>query len=107
MIYFISPALASIHKIIEDLVPENPKYAKGHVFLTEKLPTNLSRKLRESRSMVKIGILRELYVNFTAIEKRAFTLNLPQCLKISFNPSNVSLQKYGLQKIAKSVSFLF
>lgn len=40
-IYFAVPTLASVHKIIEDLIPENSKYSLGHVFFTESWYTSI------------------------------------------------------------------
>ena len=101
-IYFIAPTPASIKAVISDFSP-TASYAAAHLYCISTLPDHLLSQLRHSAIKPHLKALKELNIDFTAVEHHCFSLDTPDCWYSLFNPPAASLLRYELQTIAKKL----
>ncbi|KAI9145008.1 Sec1-like protein [Paraphysoderma sedebokerense] len=107
-IYFLSPTPESIDYFICDFVPGGGKkqlYSAAHLFFTGSLPDPLMGKLTSSGAAKSIKNLKELYVDFLALESRLFSLDSPSSFFRLYSPDSggIHAQNAELDKIAKQL----
>jgi hypothetical protein len=80
VIYFCSPTQEAIQKIVDDF-SETPRYGAVHLFFTDAVANEEFALLQGcSRLINRVKTLKELSLEFLAVEASAFHLDLKQCL---------------------------
>ena len=77
-IYFISPTLESTQKIVEDFsVRGSPKYGSVHIFYSDTVADSVLAALQADAHLVaRIKTLKEINVEYLAVESNAFHMDL-------------------------------
>ncbi|KAH9479547.1 Protein transport protein sec1 [Psilocybe cubensis] len=75
-IYLLMPTSQNVDRIIRDF-SNNKQYAAAHLFFIEGLPEKLFERLTSSPAEPYLQALKELFLNFNAIEAQAFSMNEP------------------------------
>lgn len=93
-IYFVSPTIESVTRIIEDFTRnkynrDGRLYYAAHLFFITSLDDRLFYKLKSSTANAYIKTCKELYMDFHALESNAFSLSRPHAL-ITFFGSEVT-----------------
>eukprot|EP00283_Hemiselmis_rufescens_P012179 CAMPEP_0173439142 /NCGR_PEP_ID=MMETSP1357-20121228/20791_1 /TAXON_ID=77926 /ORGANISM="Hemiselmis rufescens, Strain PCC563" /LENGTH=160 /DNA_ID=CAMNT_0014404481 /DNA_START=37 /DNA_END=516 /DNA_ORIENTATION=- len=81
-LYLMAPTESNIDRLLQDFPdPSNAKYAYAHVYFTTHLPNNLLSKLKHNPFLVsKVRTMRELHLQFLAVERLSYTLDLADAL---------------------------
>ncbi|KAI0060698.1 Sec1-like snare protein [Artomyces pyxidatus] len=85
-VYMVMPTTANVDRIIRDFSNGRQQYAAAHLFFIEGLSEQLFEKLTSSAAEPFLKGLRELFVNFWAIESQAYSLKLPEQFFSMFSP---------------------
>jgi syntaxin-binding protein 1 len=84
-IYFITPSKESIELAIKDFADaKRPMYSFAHILTTSALSENLLSKIASSPMKPRIKTLREVYIDFLAIERNCFTFNYPNDIQLAY-----------------------
>lgn len=101
-IYFISPTHESISYFEKDF--NGQMYRVAHLFFAGPLPSDLMGKIQNSKAIIHIKTLTELFVDYIALEQRIFSLNYPNAFVRLFSP-NIGLHlRPELAKISKKLA---
>jgi hypothetical protein len=106
-VYFCAPTHENVTLIVEDFKEGSPKYSNVHLFFTQALPDEIFDLLKTSPSLLaRIKTLKELYLEFMAMEANTFHLDLKSSLVTLFTRGQApALQSY-ITKIIKKLSTL-
>eukprot|EP00158_Paraphelidium_tribonemae_P008493 Partr_v1_DN28591_c1_g1_i2_m73046 putative syntaxin binding protein len=111
-IYLVAPTSDSVVRIIEDFTrnkynKDGRLYSGVHLFFTAALDDRLFHRLKTSTAINHIKTLREVYMDFVAIESQAFTLDRNESL-ISFFGTEVTGEQSAKEysNVAKQISSL-
>jgi len=86
-IYFITANAVSIDLLIADFKDKkNPMYQTVHIFSTSRIETDLLKKLSESAVGSKIKTLRELNIEYLALESQVFSIDSPDSMVTLYSP---------------------
>ncbi|KAF9116316.1 vacuolar sorting protein VPS33/slp1 [Mortierella sp. AM989] len=71
-VYLLTPCMESVLRLMDDYPSDSPtgKYKAAHIFFTAPLEDRLFDRLTKSSVSKYIKTLKEIYINFTAIESR-------------------------------------
>jgi syntaxin-binding protein 1 len=104
-IYFISPTEEIVEQVIKDFTPptvrlatkrKGPAYAAAHLFFTGAISHGLFEKLAASAAAPFIKTFVETYINFIAMESKAYHLGADVSLfSKMFKPKPAGLQESG------------
>lgn len=87
VIYFLTPSVSSVRALIGDYEGRSRMYGGGaHVFFSRSLPAALMDELRASPVVPHLRSLREVNLDFVAIQPHAFSLDAPSALQILYGP---------------------
>ncbi|KAI8053210.1 Sec1-like protein [Syncephalis plumigaleata] len=98
-LYILTPCVESVFLMIQDLSNGGPggrpgsMYAAAHVFFTHTLDDMLFKKITTSKASPLIRSLKELYVDFYAIESKVFSLGLHNTFYSFFGPKHDNMDK--------------
>lgn len=103
-VYFVTPSSETIQLIIEDFTRnrynrDGHLYACAHLFFTSALDDRLFHKLKSSQAFPFVKTLREVYLDFLALETQCFILERPASL-ITFYGSEVPGEVMNKEYIA-------
>lgn len=91
-LYFLSPTLDSVNRLIDDFTKGGPGgkpgtlYAAAHIFFMSGLDDALFNKLTSSAAKRYFRTLKELYVDFIAMESQCFSLQRFESMYYLFSP---------------------
>lgn len=109
-LYILTPCVESVFLMIQDLTNGGPggkpgsMYAAAHVFFTHTLDDMLFKKITTSKASPMIRSLKELYVDFYAIESKVFSLGLHNSFYSFFGPKHENMDK-DLSLVADRVRY--
>ncbi|KAF9454243.1 Sec1-like snare protein [Macrolepiota fuliginosa MF-IS2] len=83
--YILMPTNQNVDRIIRDFT-EKKQYAAAHLFFIEALAEPLFQRLTSSPAEPHLQALKELFVNFWAIEAQVFTINEPSFFFSMYSP---------------------
>ncbi|OQS02428.1 syntaxin-binding protein [Thraustotheca clavata] len=88
VIYFISPTIASIEKVVADFSnAEKPMYNTVHLFFNAHADNTVLSKFKSCQPLLKrLRTLKEVNLDFHATERAAFSLNLQNALYTLYSP---------------------
>jgi len=106
-IYFLSPTEASVECLLTDFDPKKKKktqYPKVHLFFNARIDDKLLAKIQDHQVSDRIKTLKELHVDWLALESQAFHFDMPNALQGLFSPSeDPEITEY---QIAKKISII-
>jgi syntaxin-binding protein 1 len=93
-VYLMAPTADGIQRIIDDFTrgkfnPDGRLYAAAHLFFTSSLDDRLFFKLKSSPASQYVKTLKEIFIDFLALESQCFLIDRPYSL-ISFFGTEVS-----------------
>ncbi|RHY27031.1 hypothetical protein DYB32_007102 [Aphanomyces invadans] len=103
VIYFISPTATSLDKVVADFSkPDSPMYGAVHLYFNSHLDDAVLTKLKTSSALLsRVKTLKEVNLDFLAIEQAAFSLDMPTAMHTLYSPlSNPSTLDTMLQSIS-------
>ncbi|KAF9480487.1 Sec1-like snare protein [Pholiota conissans] len=83
--YMLMPTTQNVERIIADFTTRK-QYAAAHLFFLEGLPEHLFERLTSSPAEPHLQALKELFLNFNAIEAQAFSLQEPSYFFSMYSP---------------------
>ncbi|RKP27520.1 Sec1-like protein, partial [Syncephalis pseudoplumigaleata] len=98
-LYILTPCVESVFLMIQDLTNGGPggkpgsMYAAAHVFFTHTLDDMLFKKITTSKASPLIKSLKELYVDFYALESKVFSLGLLNTFYSFYGPKRENMDK--------------
>ncbi|KAJ3013205.1 UNVERIFIED_CONTAM: vacuolar sorting protein VPS33/slp1 [Siphonaria sp. JEL0065] len=110
-VYLLSPTPDSVELLLADYTRGKPPYAAAHLFFISgmdagdyasiALSDTLFEKIQKSPIQRHVQTLKELNMDFLALEPQAFSLDLPGSLPSIINAQTPSHLKYELAPVAK------
>jgi hypothetical protein len=100
-IYFISPQKDSVEAMIKDFSDfKKPMYSHAHILSTGVMPEDLVTKIASSPMKPRIKTLKEVNIDFLAIERNVFTLNYTNDFQLAYgDPDRKSFSNKIADKI--------
>ncbi|KAJ3291694.1 vacuolar sorting protein VPS33/slp1, partial [Blyttiomyces sp. JEL0837] len=90
--------------LIEDFNKPKPMYASAHVFFTSALSDHLFDKIKKAPGLTPyIKTLRELFIDFLAVESQVFSTDLPSSIFSVYNPPNPASTANEIDMMAKKL----
>ncbi|EGN96657.1 hypothetical protein SERLA73DRAFT_93200 [Serpula lacrymans var. lacrymans S7.3] len=106
-IYLVMPTSQNVDRIIKDFSDGRQQYTSAHLFFIEGLPEPLFERLTSSPAEPYLKALQELFVNFWAIESRAFSLNSPGFFFSTYSPPrSESAFKTSRERLEEELRFV-
>ncbi|KAI7816153.1 Sec1-like protein [Gamsiella multidivaricata] len=104
-VYLLTPCVESVQRLMDDYPSDSPtgKYKAAHVLFTAPLEDRLFERLTKSSVSKYIKSLREIFIDFTAIESRVFSLESPSSFYTLYSPSKKMELASELDSIAKQL----
>ncbi|KAG5647489.1 hypothetical protein DXG03_009425 [Asterophora parasitica] len=84
--YLLMPTSQNVNRIIQDFAGTVKQYGGAHLFFIEGLEEHLFEKLTSSPAEPFLRGLREVFLNFTATEAQAFSLQDPALFFSLYSP---------------------
>ncbi|KAF7726559.1 DEAH (Asp-Glu-Ala-His) box polypeptide 34 [Apophysomyces ossiformis] len=105
-IYFLTPCRDSILRLIDDFTAhKTPMYKAAHVHFTsgldDELFSDLNRRLKSTGASQSVLSLKEMYVDFMAIESSVFTVDPETAFLATFGTSPQEDKDAALRTMAK------
>ncbi|KAF5361824.1 hypothetical protein D9756_002266 [Leucocoprinus leucothites] len=92
--YMLMPTNQNVDRIIRDFT-EKKQYAAAHLFFIEGIAEPLFQRLTSSPAEPHLQALKELFINFWAIEAQTFTVNEPSFFYSMYSPPRSESQFRG------------
>ncbi|KAG0216096.1 vacuolar sorting protein VPS33/slp1 [Mortierella sp. GBA30] len=103
-VYLLTPCAESVSRLMDDYPGDGqPKYKAAHVLFTAPLENKLFDRLTKSPVSKYIRTLKELFIDFTAIESRVFSLESPSSFYTLYSPAKKMELSSELDTIAKQL----
>ncbi|KAF9919446.1 vacuolar sorting protein VPS33/slp1 [Linnemannia zychae] len=104
-VYLLTPCMESVQRLIDDYSGENSsgKYKAAHVLFTSPLEDRLFDRLTKSPVSKYIKTLKELYIDFIAIESRVFSFEFPSSFFTLYSPAKKMELPAEIDSIAKQL----
>ncbi|KAF9136862.1 vacuolar sorting protein VPS33/slp1 [Mortierella sp. GBA39] len=104
-VYLLTPCMESVQRLMDDYPSDSPtgKYKAAHVLFTAPLEDRLFERLTKSPVSKYIKTLRELFMDFTAIESRVFSLESPSSFYTLYSPAKKMELSAEMDSIAKQL----
>ncbi|KAJ3510062.1 hypothetical protein NLJ89_g4885 [Agrocybe chaxingu] len=83
--YLLMPTTQNVNRIIRDFT-NHKQYAAAHLFFMEGLPEPLFERLTSSPAEPHLQALKEVFLNFHAIEAQTFSLQEPSYFFSMYSP---------------------
>ncbi|KAG0279736.1 vacuolar sorting protein VPS33/slp1 [Linnemannia gamsii] len=102
-VYLLTPCMESVQRLMDDYPNDSPtgKYKAAHILFTAPLEDRLFDRLTKSPVSKYIKTLRELFMDFTAIESRVFSLESPSSFYTLYSPAKKMELAAEMDSIAK------
>lgn len=110
VLYYISPTKESVSKLIADFSAKNPMYRKAYVYFSTSLPKEQLDRIKQSPALIaRLGALKELNLEFLAVDSRAFVTSTEKNLKDIFGERSKLSGTYDqeLNLIVKRLATMF
>jgi len=101
-IYFLSPTETSVERLLTDFDPKKKKkvqYPRVHLFFNARIDDKLLAKIQDHYVSDRIKTLKELHVDWLAVESQAFHFDSPDSFQGLFSPSgDPEITEYAIAK---------
>ncbi|KAF9300599.1 vacuolar sorting protein VPS33/slp1 [Mortierella antarctica] len=104
-VYLLTPCMESVQRLMDDYPSDSPtgKYKAAHILFTAPLEDRLFNRLTQSPVSKYIKTLKELFIDFTAIESRVFSFESPSSFYTLYSPSKKAELSAEMDSIAKQL----
>ncbi|KAF9095019.1 vacuolar sorting protein VPS33/slp1 [Mortierella sp. GBA35] len=104
-VYLLTPCMESVQRLMDDYPSDSPtgKYKAAHILFTAPLEDRLFDRLTKSPVSKYIKTLKELFMDFTAIESRVFSLESPSSFYTLYSPAKKMELAAEMDSIAKQL----
>ncbi|KAG0032959.1 vacuolar sorting protein VPS33/slp1 [Podila clonocystis] len=104
-VYLLTPCIESVQRLMDDYPNDSPtgKYKAAHILFTAPLEDRLFNRLTQSPVSKYIKTLKELFIDFTAIESRVFSFESPSSFYTLYSPSKKGELSAEMDSIAKQL----
>ncbi|KAF9047185.1 Sec1-like protein [Hymenopellis radicata] len=85
-LYLLMATTQNVDRIVRDFSSPTPQYAGGHLFFIDGLPEPLFERLTQSPAEPYLKALKDLYVNFAALEAQTFSTQSPEMFFSIYSP---------------------
>ncbi len=97
-IYIVSPTPKSINAIIQDFTvssthPKGQRYAKAHIVFLSTIKPGLFHSIKTSPAANYIQSIKEVHLDFVAMESQTFILNRPHAIRTLYSQSVPQLEQ--------------
>ncbi|KDR80628.1 hypothetical protein GALMADRAFT_240971 [Galerina marginata CBS 339.88] len=105
-LYMLMPTTQNVDRIIKDFSNQK-QYAAAHLFFIEGLPEQLFERLTSSPAEPHLRALKELFLNFHAIEAQAFAMQEPSYFFSLYSPPRTdAAYKPGRARLEEDMRFM-
>ncbi|WOK92926.1 SNARE-interacting protein KEULE-like [Canna indica] len=95
-IYFIQPLKENVIFFLSDMSGRCPLYRKAYVFFSSPIPKELTSYVKNDASVIpRIGALREMNLEYFAIDSQAFTTDHEMALEEFYGETATNTRKYN------------
>ena len=95
VIYFISPTNGSVSRLLADFSAKKPLYKKACVFFSSQLPKEELERIKQNTTLLsRLAALKELNLEFLALDSRGFSTGGKDTLKNIFGENSNSSGSY-------------
>ncbi|KIM44588.1 hypothetical protein M413DRAFT_442556 [Hebeloma cylindrosporum] len=103
--YLLMPTTQNVERIIKDF-SNHKQYAGAHLFFTEGLPEHLFERLTSSPAEPHLQALKEIFLNFNAIEAQTFSMQEPGYFFSIYSPPRTEAgYKLARQRLEEDLKF--
>ncbi|GBG62647.1 hypothetical protein CBR_g31666 [Chara braunii] len=96
-VYFITPSRESVTKFMQDMTGSGPLYRKAYVFFSSTLPRDLLGRIKEDRTLLsRIAALKEVNMEYLAVDTQGFVVDLPEALPHLFGEHSAGSREFDL-----------
>ncbi|KAG0585407.1 hypothetical protein KC19_2G009300 [Ceratodon purpureus] len=109
-VYFIQPSHDSVRKFMQDMSGKAPLYKKAYVFFSSPINRNLLQLIKGDQSVLsRVGALREMNLEYLAIDSQGFTTDNDIALEQLFGEHGEGTRDYDscIETIAVRLSTVF
>lgn len=109
-VYFIQPSHDSVRKFMQDMSGKSPLYKKAYVFFSSPINRNLLQQIKGDQSVLsRVGALREMNLEYLAIDTQGFTTDNDGALEKLFGEHSEGTRDYDacIETIATRLSTVF
>ncbi|KIY71905.1 ras opposite [Cylindrobasidium torrendii FP15055 ss-10] len=105
-VYLIMPTNQNVDRVMRDFSPPNTQYAAAHLFFIEGLPEPLFERLAASPAEPYLKGLKDLFVNFSAVESQMFLTSSPEMFFTIYSPPKTENEfKMARDRLEESLRF--
>ncbi|KAG6331420.1 hypothetical protein ID866_7667 [Astraeus odoratus] len=106
-VYMLMPTTQNIDRIIRDFSNGQQQYLGAHLFFVDALSEPLFQRLTSSSAEPHLKGLKELFVNFWAMEAQTFSMNAPELFfNIYSPPRNEASFKTARARLEEELRFV-
>ncbi|TMW60893.1 hypothetical protein Poli38472_000935 [Pythium oligandrum] len=89
VVYFVAPTVENIRKVAADFAdPEKPKYNDAYLYFLSHAETTALDELKNAIGLLpRLKALQEVHVDFLALEKCAFSFDMPNAFHQLYSPA--------------------
>ncbi|KAK6142909.1 hypothetical protein DH2020_023257 [Rehmannia glutinosa] len=109
-IYFIQPSKENIIMFLSDMSGREPLYRKAYVYFSAPVPKDLVTRIKNDASVLpRIGALREMNLEYFAIDNQGFTTDHERALEELFGDDAENSRRFDacLNIIATRIATVF
>ncbi|WVZ82715.1 hypothetical protein U9M48_029947 [Paspalum notatum var. saurae] len=95
-IYFLQPLKENVIMLLSDMSGRCPLYRKAYIFFSSPIPKELVTYIKNDSSVIpRIGALREMNLEFFAIDMQGFVTDHDTALNDLYGPSEHNSKKFN------------
>ncbi|KAJ1257833.1 hypothetical protein BS78_10G026700 [Paspalum vaginatum] len=95
-IYFLQPLKENVIMLLSDMSGRCPLYRKAYIFFSSSIPKELVTYIKNDSSVIpRIGALREMNLEFFAIDMQGFVTDHDTALNDLYGPSEHNSKKFN------------
>lgn len=89
VVYFIKPTAENLRKVVADFaVPDKPKYHNAYLYFLSHADDAVLEGLNDAHGLLpRLKALQEVHADFLALEKCAFSLDMPESFHQIYSPA--------------------
>ncbi|KAF8659882.1 hypothetical protein AX16_001766 [Volvariella volvacea WC 439] len=103
--YLLMPTTQNVDRIVKDFSGANRQYAAAHLFFIDGLSEALFQRLTSSPAEPYLQALKELFINFWALEAQAFSLRDPGLFFSIYSPPRDNSWRVARDRLEEDLRF--
>ncbi|KAL2915942.1 syntaxin binding protein 1 [Polyrhizophydium stewartii] len=102
-IYLITAGERSVDRVVADFAQDKPLYLAAHLFFISTLDDALFDRIKKSGTTKYIKSIKEMNIDFIALESQVFSVDQPLAPFSLYNPMSQQAQNNDLQRMSKRI----